>query len=78
MSSTLTLPGDDRPLTDPLEIEDCIGHEIDLTATWEFSPRTAILFGYSHFFSGDYYKETPGVPHRGDADFFYTQFTVNF
>jgi tRNA threonylcarbamoyl adenosine modification protein (Sua5/YciO/YrdC/YwlC family) len=30
MSSTLSLPGDDMPLTDPLEIESRIGHEIDL------------------------------------------------
>jgi tRNA threonylcarbamoyl adenosine modification protein (Sua5/YciO/YrdC/YwlC family) len=30
MSSTLSLPGDDRPLTDPLEIEARIGHEVDL------------------------------------------------
>jgi len=29
MSSTLTLPGDSMPLTDPTEIEDRIGHEID-------------------------------------------------
>ena len=29
MSSTLTLPGDDMPLTDPMEIEQRIGHEID-------------------------------------------------
>ncbi len=29
MSSTLTLPGDDRPLTDPLEIEERIGHQIE-------------------------------------------------
>jgi len=29
MSSTLTLPGDSMPLTDPFEIEDRIGHEID-------------------------------------------------
>lgn len=30
MSSTLTLPGDDRPLTDPVEIEERIGHQVDL------------------------------------------------
>ena len=30
MSSTLLLPGDDLPLTDPHEIEERIGHEIDL------------------------------------------------
>jgi tRNA A37 threonylcarbamoyladenosine synthetase subunit TsaC/SUA5/YrdC len=29
MSSTLTLPGDDMPLTDPLEIDRRIGHEIE-------------------------------------------------
>jgi tRNA A37 threonylcarbamoyladenosine synthetase subunit TsaC/SUA5/YrdC len=30
MSSTLTLPGDDTPLTDVNEIEARIGHQIDL------------------------------------------------
>ena len=29
MSSTLSLPGDDRPMTDPLEIQDRIGSQID-------------------------------------------------
>ena len=55
-----------------------LGHEIDTTLQWNITPRTDILFGYSHFFAGDYYKLTPGVPFRGDADFFYTQYTVNF
>jgi tRNA threonylcarbamoyl adenosine modification protein (Sua5/YciO/YrdC/YwlC family) len=30
MSSTLSLPGDDMPLTDPIEIEERIGHQIDV------------------------------------------------
>lgn len=30
MSSTLLLPGDDRPLTDPLDIEERIGSQVDL------------------------------------------------
>lgn len=30
MSSTLSLPGDDRPMTDPLEIDERIGHLVDL------------------------------------------------
>jgi tRNA threonylcarbamoyl adenosine modification protein (Sua5/YciO/YrdC/YwlC family) len=30
MSSTLLLPGDDLPLTDPLEIEEEIGHQIEV------------------------------------------------
>src|SRR5210317_1339644 len=30
MSSTLSLPGDELPLTDPVEIEERIGHQVDL------------------------------------------------
>jgi len=55
-----------------------LGQELDLTATWTLSPRSDLLFGYSHFFAGDYYKDTPGLVYRGDADFFYAQFTLNF
>jgi hypothetical protein len=55
-----------------------LGHEIDTTVQWVINPRMDLLLGYSHFFAGDYYKQTPGVPFRGDADFFYSQFTVNF
>ena len=32
MSSTLSLPGDDLPMTDPLDIEERIGHDIDVIA----------------------------------------------
>ena len=55
-----------------------LGSELDLVATWMMSPRTNLLFGYSHFWAGDFYGTTPDVPYDGDADFFYTQFTVNF
>jgi hypothetical protein len=55
-----------------------LGQELDLTATLIITPRTNALFGYSHFFSGEYYDTTPGVPYADDADFFYTQYTVNF
>ena len=30
MSSTLTLPGDETPLTDPIDIEERIGHQVDV------------------------------------------------
>lgn len=30
MSSTLSLPGDDRPLTDPVDIEERIGNDVDV------------------------------------------------
>jgi len=54
-----------------------LGHEIDLTATYLFTPRLGALLGYSHFFSGAFY-DTPQVPFSGDADFFYTQVTLDF
>jgi hypothetical protein len=55
-----------------------LGHELDLLFTYSLSPRMELLFGYSHFFAGDYYRLTPGVPYDGDADFFYTHFLWNF
>ena len=65
-----------NPANAPASAE--LGHEIDFTVTYEIAPRASLLFGYSHFFAGQYYQLTPGVAHRGDADFFYTQFQLNF
>jgi hypothetical protein len=55
-----------------------LGHELDLLATFTVHPRCEVLLGYSHFFAGDYYRQTPGVNFQGDADFFYTQLHYNF
>jgi hypothetical protein len=55
-----------------------LGHEIDLVADWKVGQRQNLVLGYSHFFSGAYYDTTAGVPFSGDADFFYTQWTINF
>lgn len=55
-----------------------LGHEIDLLATYKIDARQNLVLGYSHFFSGDYYDTTRGVPFSGDANFFYSQYTINF
>ncbi len=55
-----------------------LGQELDLLATYQLTPRSDLVLGYSHFFAGDYYRLTPGVPYTGDANFFYTQWTLNF
>ena len=55
-----------------------LGREIDLTATLKLNNRMNLLLGYSHFFAGDYYSLTPGLPHSDDASFFYTQVTMSF
>ncbi len=54
-----------------------LGHEIDLLWTIAINPRHHLLFGYSHFNSGNYYN-TPGVAFSGNADFFYSQYQVRF
>ena len=54
-----------------------LGQEVDFVVTYAMGPRTSVLFGYSHFFAGDFYRTT-AVPYTGNADFFYTQFHVNF
>jgi hypothetical protein len=66
----VTTPGGDRYL----------GQEIDLLVTYQITPRSDILFGYSHFFTGDWYSTNPVARNgfQGDADFFYTQFSVRF
>ena len=55
-----------------------LGQELDILCTWQFHPRQDLVFGYSHFWHGSYYDTNPAVPFRGDADFFYTQYTINF
>ena len=45
MSSTLILPGEDLPLTDPYEMRDILGHEVDLVIDGgyiSFEPTTVI------------------------------------
>jgi hypothetical protein len=55
-----------------------LGSELDLLAIYNITPRMGLLFGYSHFFPGDYYRTTRGLPYEEDANFLYTQFTIDF
>jgi len=48
------------------------GNELDFIATYKLTPRSNILFGYSHFWAGD------RIINGNDADFTYVQFTRNF
>jgi hypothetical protein len=77
--------GDDVPYTVAMTPEvpvpggsQYLGQELDLALDWTITPRTNLLLGYSHFFSGEFYDTNPTAPFSGDADFFYTQYTVNF
>ena len=55
-----------------------LGQELDLALEWTVTPRTDVLLGYSHFFAGRFFRTNPSAPFAGDADFFYSQVTVNF
>lgn len=52
-----------------------LGHEVDFTTNWKVNKHLSILAGYSHFFAGDYIRET-GT--HSDADFGYMQATLSF
>jgi hypothetical protein len=51
-----------------------VGTEIDFTVTWKVNKHLDLQTGYSHFFSGDYIRQTG--PHS-DADFGYVMATFN-
>ena len=51
------------------------GHEIDFTATWKVNKNLSLKFGYSHFFAGDYLRDTGA---HSDSDFGYAQATLSF
>lgn len=66
--------------------DDHLGNELDFVLTFGITPRSNILFAYSRFWAGDYY-DTPGILSRfgtpltretSNANFFYTQYTLNF
>jgi hypothetical protein len=52
-----------------------VGQELDFTVQIQFNQHADVLFGYSHFFAGDFIANT-GV--GDDADFFYTTFSFKF
>lgn len=64
-----------------------LGQELDILLQWTLTPRSDIWFGYSHFWTGDYFKSPtvntvappPGVVlDPDDADFFYCQWALRF
>ena len=56
-----------------------LGQELDLLLIWNQTARASWLFGYSHFFAGDWYRTNPSpLPFDGDADFVYVQWQLNF
>ncbi len=55
-----------------------LGHELDLTLTWQANEQTQFRLGYCYFWSGRFYDTTPGVPTNANADFLYGHCQVEF
>ena len=58
------------PAQDPTAAD--FGNELDFIATYQVSPRSSLLAGYSHLWAGD------KIINGEDADFFYLQWQTNF
>lgn len=56
---------------------DELGTEIDLVAAWTFKPYAQIEVGVSHYFRGDYIKQSLSAVGSKDASYVYTQLTIN-
>ena len=55
-----------------------LGTEIDFVAGWTFKPYAQIEVGVSHYFRGDYIKQSLSAVGSKDASYVYTQLTLNF
>ena len=54
-----------------------LGAELDLLAGWTFTPSTTLELGLSHYFRGDYIKESLAAVGSKDASYCYVQLTLN-
>lgn len=54
-----------------------LGTEVDLVAGWTFKPYAQIEVGASHYFRGDYIKQSLSAVGSKDASYVYTQLTLN-
>jgi hypothetical protein len=57
-----------------------VGSEVDLVTTYSINPQTVLELGYSHFFVGDYIKQSLAAPAFGskDANWVYASLNINF
>ncbi|MEO6003264.1 MAG: alginate export family protein [Opitutus sp.] len=54
-----------------------LGTEVDLIGGWTFKPYAQLEIGVSHYFRGDYIKESLAALGSKDASYVYTQLTFN-
>ena len=57
---------------------DYVGHQLDLTARWDFNTSLNFETGWTHLFKGDFAKNAPNAPNGQDIDYFYVQSLFRF
>lgn len=53
-----------------------VGQELDMTVQYNINPYSDLLFGYSHFWAGDFVETLRPV--GNDIDFTYVQYSIRF
>ena len=51
--------------------------ELDLVGSWHFIASTQLEIGVSHYFRGDYIKQSLAAAGSKDASYSYVQITLN-
>lgn len=54
-----------------------LGTELDLVAAWTFKPYAQIEAAVSHYYRGDYIKQSLAIAGSKDASYYYVQLTLN-
>lgn len=57
---------------------DFIGHQLELTARYDFNSSLNLETGWTHLFKGEFAKNAPSAPAHQDVDYFYVQSQLRF
>ncbi|MCC9608167.1 alginate export family protein [Blastopirellula sp. JC732] len=57
-----------------------LGQELDFMWQYNISAHSDVILGYSHFFTGSFFTNpaNPDFPYKGDASFFWAQYSLRF
>lgn len=57
---------------------DYIGHQLELSARWDFNSSLNFETGWAHLFKGKFAETAPNAPEAKDVDYFYVQSMLRF
>lgn len=55
-----------------------VGHQLDLSARWDFNGSLNFETGWTYLFKGNFAKNAPSAPNAQDIDYFYVQSLLRF